>query len=642
MLFFSRFNFQPSFKTKVLKSLLLIFGIFGFLSLEAQLFTVSTAVEDSLTQGEQDFRQRMLDSAYFLTSQSVEIADFQALLNADTLDFNLPDSTGTYRAVKKLEYIETNYHYDYLWAGQIENEFPGYIMLIQKDSMIGGFVQIRDKTFFIIPLGFNEGLFMQSNHLNFMGCGKVSVEPETTIDPCEVEYNTCSAEVHVLMLLTPEYLTFISGLFNSFQQHIILYASLESANLAFINSDIPNKRIRYSFVNYSLPSPLQFFGMSADLDILTVDPVANELRDNYRADIVCMLVGLDYFFPAGLAGPGWSDSDKAYSIVQAPFMFAPNWTITHEISHIMRADHNTEENCGGCGFGSDEDNCSHGLQFAPSNAGDDKTPNMTLHGIMQEINDNRLINFSNPDILFNGIPTGTINANNAKTIRNGACIVADYRSPNAFFTAFLFPPQQVCEDDGTFYINGGANEAAPPLIGHPPFTYSFSATGSNCFITSVNSNGAVADIDFVDIPGPSSITVNLVVTSSDGGIAKTSKTIMLVDCLNNNNDPSSLIINSESFRNKLLSNSTKQNQVSESGYQVFPNPASNTINLLVPRDKQNVILEILDSTGKVLLKIKDNSQSLIELNITKFPNGEYILKVIDEEGTKAFKVIKLN
>ena len=71
---------------------------------------------------------------------------------------------------------------------------------------------------------------------------------------------------------------------------------------------------------------------------------------------------------------------------------------------------------------------------------------------------------------------------------------------------------------------------------------------------------------------------------------------------------------------------------------ISPNPASDFINIGATKIKQ---LTFFDSFGRILLQI-DNPIAKDEmiLNIKRFPTGNYILRVLSENGTQTRKIIK--
>ena len=73
-------------------------------------------------------------------------------------------------------------------------------------------------------------------------------------------------------------------------------------------------------------------------------------------------------------------------------------------------------------------------------------------------------------------------------------------------------------------------------------------------------------------------------------------------------------------------------------FRIFPNPARNNVNIQFS-DLNNTKLEVIDSTGKVLLKQTLDANDT-NINIEKLPVGMYLFKVYSNEGIATSKVIK--
>jgi len=75
-----------------------------------------------------------------------------------------------------------------------------------------------------------------------------------------------------------------------------------------------------------------------------------------------------------------------------------------------------------------------------------------------------------------------------------------------------------------------------------------------------------------------------------------------------------------------------------SNFEIYPNPATSKVTIQFT-DLNNAKLEVVDITGKLLIKQNLNSNSNT-VNIEQLPSGLYIFKVTSNEGTAVSKVIK--
>jgi hypothetical protein len=133
---------------------------------------------------------------------------------------------------------------------------------------------------------------------------------------------------------------------------------------------------------------------------------------------------------------------------------------------MVSAKHNRFSN------GGDEPNNSADFRHAWKFTDSDGYVQRTLLAKLLDQN-TRLLNYSNPEITYNGAPTGTLTDRNYLGISNGMCLMAD-NNPNIppLLTVMIQGNTTLCLTDPEFphvfnaHINGPA-----PGPGGGPFTY---------------------------------------------------------------------------------------------------------------------------------------------------------------------------
>jgi hypothetical protein len=74
---------------------------------------------------------------------------------------------------------------------------------------------------------------------------------------------------------------------------------------------------------------------------------------------------------------------------------------------------------------------------------------------------------------------------------------------------------------------------------------------------------------------------------------------------------------------------------------VFPNPATNVINIANPSNSESLKVEILDMNGRVVLTDAKALANATEgtIDVSQLVKGMYTLRVYNEDGQKTFKVV---
>jgi hypothetical protein len=193
--------------------------------------------------------------------------------------------------------------------------------------------------------------------------------------------------------------------------------AVDNTNLAYRNSQM-NARMRLVYraeVSYSESGD---FG--DHLDWVSGDSLVQILRNHYRADLVSLFVNDDE--NGTTCGKGYciSDKDRAYTVVN--WQCATNLhSFAHEVGHNLGCDHDRDNGNYFC----HEDDYSYGWRWTGNSGTEWRTIMAYQPGL-------RVLHYSNPDVSFDGQPTGVpigqdAEAHNAQTIRNRALTVEEFR-----------------------------------------------------------------------------------------------------------------------------------------------------------------------------------------------------------------------
>jgi hypothetical protein len=155
---------------------------------------------------------------------------------------------------------------------------------------------------------------------------------------------------------------------------------------------------------------------------LNRSPFVRQRRDAHRADLV-LAFHHRYRSAAGVAvpycgDPQWHREQGFVALVSARSL-TYYMTPTHEIGHLLGGGHNQEDRGAECLYEN-----SRGHDFT---ARDEQGAIRHYGTIMSYKGDVRIKRFSNPDVRFLGVPTGTSDANNARAVHDARFQVANYR-----------------------------------------------------------------------------------------------------------------------------------------------------------------------------------------------------------------------
>ena len=422
---------------------------------------------------------------------------------------------------------------------------------------------------------------------------------------CDESYNTCPAMVHVLVLVTPEAAQWFGESFNNpFISALYVALGLYSVDFAFFNSDIPNKNVRFTVLPFSMTLTNDII---IDRNNLVIN--AQGLREQYEADLVVMLTDTRYggfFGVVNCIGPYY---DCGYSMTVAQFMLSPRYTFAHEIGHLFGARHNRPYN----GGNDPADVCSHAWKFTDGNGNVQRTILASSSATNPSGPGGRILHYSNPVVQYVNAPTGTPDDDNAKTIRNAGCEVADYYESGEMMVGISGPSVSCDIEWETFFADVIPANAGTP--GQPPYSYQWRWNTTGVFTTSnpgtYLGNGSSVTVGSLACP---KFYLWLAVTSSDGVLATTIRRISTKSCPGCPQDQM-LVVPSGNF---LVSKHVG----------IYPNPTTDKAVISFSVGKESLVRYTLsDIQGRVLLRsgIQAFPKGIhtMELDLGGVPRGIY-------------------
>ena len=309
----------------------------------------------------------------------------------------------------------------YTWSGHIVGRRLGtFALSVEENVMIGSITLPGEAAYQIRYLSDSLHEIREIDLTRIRPCaGGVpapSARSEELTNDEQIKTDTGCA-VDLLVIYTPAARVQAGG---TTAMQALINLAVDTSNITYANSEI-NLRLR--LVYQAEVSYTESGSMGTDLDRLThpsdgyMDGV-HAARNTYGADLVCL-----FTHDLSSCGLAWlwddfGDDFNAYAFSIAAWDCAVYYTLAHETGHNMGCAHATPESPQGEGLF----NYSMGWRFNSD----------AYRTVMAYAPGTQVPHFSNPDVTYDGFPTGvpvglSNEAHNALSINTAASTIANWR-----------------------------------------------------------------------------------------------------------------------------------------------------------------------------------------------------------------------
>ena len=316
------------------------------------------------------------------------------------------------------------------WRGKVTETGESAVLMWWKDGRLSGVFGYKGHIYMIVNMGGDVHAVLETDPTQLppdhapssdradaragQGMIRVSVPPPPDIKPLqEIERKRLEARditIDLMLLYTRK----PAGRYISDPADLLALA-VEQANETFRNSGIPNVKLRLvhtQLVDYDETGGEHFDHLYNLVDGKVAFKNVRRLRDEKRADIVGLIV--DDPSGCGLSTRVGADAEEAFFVVHHSCA-AITISIAHEIGHILGARHDRliDANNTPFAYGHGHVNGSKWRDIMSYQRGCDGCPRIPF--------------WSNPRVMYQGEPTGTLANDNARVILEQAERVASFR-----------------------------------------------------------------------------------------------------------------------------------------------------------------------------------------------------------------------
>ena len=358
-----------------------------------------------------------------ISTYEIEI-DTTVFYSNDTVLIQLEDRELIVVKKNSIKSTDINYSYN---AYENDNNTHAYFSLLNGD--IYGMIHSPSELYRIET--YNQKHILQRININDIPEDSEPIIPHDIMDTMSMSLddNSSPAIIRVLVMYTPEALLLRPNML------IKVFTDLNNGNTSFINSAV-NARFELAYVGPTTDSEVGFtFEQLLEKFMDNQDGMFDEvhsLRSKYSADVCVLLVSASEYCGLGYIN---ADYNYAFAVVRANSGCEGKYSFTHEIGHIIGCGHDMAalEHYSPYEYGH---GYVHYLEGIPSSSW--RTLMAYGDACSGEAYCTRIPYWSNPDVYYNGVATGTTTReNNARVWNERAIIVSIFRIPqyNINYTA---------------------------------------------------------------------------------------------------------------------------------------------------------------------------------------------------------------
>lgn len=573
----------------------------------------------------------------------IELGNLALMQDDGRIKVTLPDGADV-PLIFQMQNIAYDSENQYTWYGEVDHTDTsewrsGSMMLIADNGEKYGYIQVEERFYTIQDLSGGKYALVRLKEDAAQICGNDGVDfrPEVPVEAPAVQDREERCPIRILVMFTDAALARFPNVAARAN------TALAQTRQAFLNSGLGTTTI--TLITAGIENLPEYTEANK-----TFNTVINEIAGNATvtarrnalgADLVSVLVDRQIMNGGNVGGVaflGAGNAGSGFSVVAAQFATSPGFVMAHEIGHNLACNHEpcvAEEAGAGCVAGGVSVARAHTWSYRKKcgflGLGRCTVRRRTIMFSEGANNSDVIQHYSNPNVNFEGRPTGIAGArNNASIIAGSACTVAGYRNTqDAPLWAVIYGPDEVCEGFQYEYFWADAG-------GGPPGQYTYAwqvaipGTGGTSFGPVLSTN-SFFELDLTGLVAGQYVTIKLTVTKG-GQSVTTYHTIYIID-------PGNWIC----FRSENTGDAV-QKQLNEVGAAIYPNPndGAMTVELLTDAGTRGRV-SILNQLGQEVFVVYEGMfeawKTTFNTEMSHLSNGLYFLSVNTPEGRKTVRFV---
>lgn len=413
----------------------------------------------NLNSNQQKKYKAIAGNSLYKHASLVRIGNLAAIEKGGKLPIDIPGRTG--RLIAHAKTVEAKSENEFVWIG----EFPkaaGTVMIIAKEDRIFGHITVGNNVYEIQDLGNHINVLVQVDETKFTEaeCATKSFTSENnSVQEDSQEIDEISsiqayglATVRILVLYTQNAVNSVANI------NDVATLGVQQMNTAISNSEVTNFNVELAGVqqlNFNETTDIM-----ADVQNLTNNSTAQSYRNSYEADVVILLTNGNYGSTFGVVRDIGPINNYAYGIVEVDAA-AARYTFAHEVAHLFGARHDTDPTAG----------YAHAHNFLTGTYPYQTTRRTILNSL--PAGEARILHYSNPNVFYNSVATGTSSRNNARKLSEQGATVSYFRSYTPYSVTISGP--RWGDNAGTYTWVANVTKGTAPFT----FQWHYSYDGSN-------------------------------------------------------------------------------------------------------------------------------------------------------------------